>query len=226
MTPIILVKQDHKADRAGRHTDWRVVVGDKALSWATKKPDPKIGEKLILWEQPVHDAHYALSKKVVIPKGQYGAGTTKLVYAQKGEGKLSKDEIHLKLNNGDDYFIKKTPNYGDKAWLLVKTASQMEVATDDDLAKLIHSLLLMRPIQGASAEKAYKALSERNLLTLEDLRNVDFEDLRHTLKSNGYGRFDIKTSHALKDLVAEGYPISLPRKNIGPKTLEHYSRKT
>lgn len=226
MTDIILTKQDHHAERAGRHTDWRVVVGDKALSWATKKPDPKVGEKLILWEQPVHDANYALSKKVVIPKGQYGAGITKLVYAQKGQAKISEDELHLQLNNGDDYFIKKTPKYGDKAWLLVKTASQTEVTTDDDLAKLIHALLVMRPIRGSSAERAYKALQDRGLLSMSELQAIDPEDLRHTLKSNGYGRFDIKTAKALKELVDQGYPISLPRKHIGPKTLEYFTRET
>lgn len=119
-TPIILVKQKHDADRAGTHFDWRVVVGDKAYSWATKKETPAPKGKLILWEQPVHDKEYALSKKVVIPKGQYGAGTTYLEYAQKGTAKFEHDDyFELNLNNGDRYYIKKMPSYGGKAWLLV-----------------------------------------------------------------------------------------------------------
>lgn len=224
-TNIILVKQNHQAERAGPHTDWRIVVGDKAFSWATKKPDPKVGGRLILWEQPVHDASYALSKKVVIPKGQYGAGVTHLVYAQKGKAKIEDGEIHTKLNNGDAYFIKRYPSYGDKAWLLVKTASQIEVSEDEELAKLIHSLLEMRPIRHISAEHAFRALAERGLLTQEALRGVKEEKLRHLLKSNGYGRFDIKTSRLLKELAEEDYPIQLPRKHVGPKTLKRYMER-
>ncbi len=221
-TPVILVKQDHRADKAGRHTDWRLVVGDKAYSWATKKPDPKKGEKLILWEQPVHDARYALSQKITIPKGQYGAGVTELVYAQKGEASMEKDQIHVNLNNGDGYFLKKVPNYGDKAWLLVKTASQIEVSEDEELAKLIRALLEMRPIRRASATKAYLALADRGLLTQEALRNINQESLQRHLKQNGYGRFDIKTSGILKELAQEDYPIALPRKHVGPRTLQRY----
>jgi len=119
-TPIILVKQRHMADRAGEHVDYRIVVGDKAYSWATKKETPPPKGKIILWEQPVHDREYALSKKVVIPKGQYGAGVTHLEYAQKGTAKFEHDNyFELALNNGDRYYIKKMPSYSDKAWLLV-----------------------------------------------------------------------------------------------------------
>jgi hypothetical protein len=87
---IILVHQHHQADKAGFHIDWRVVVGNKAYSWATKKQVPESGGKLILWEQPIHDKGYALSKKVVIPKGQYGAGVTELKYAQRGKAKYER----------------------------------------------------------------------------------------------------------------------------------------
>lgn len=119
-TSILLVKQRHEADRAGLHYDWRVVIGDKAYSWATKKVTPPPRGKLILWEQPVHDRAYALSKTVVIPPGQYGAGTTYLEYAQKGTAKFEhNDYFELNLNNGDRYYIKKMPSYGDKAWLMV-----------------------------------------------------------------------------------------------------------
>lgn len=122
MEKIILVKQRHEALKAGKHWDWRLVVGDKAHSWATKKEANNPGDKLVLWEQPVHDAKYALSKHIVIPEGQYGAGETFLDYAQKGSAKIGTDEYHVDLNNGDKFFIKKMPSFGDKAWLLVNVS--------------------------------------------------------------------------------------------------------
>lgn len=116
---ILLVRQRHEAKRAGLHFDYRLVHGDKAYSWATKKDMPKDGGAVILHEQPVHDAAYALSKEIEIPDGQYGAGITKLDYAQKGrvESKDNGDFLTLYLNNGEKYIIKKTPGYGDKQWL-------------------------------------------------------------------------------------------------------------
>ena len=125
--PILLTKQFHQAKKAGDHTDWRVVIGDKAYSWATKKLEPEAGGKLILWEKPVHDAQYALTKHLVIPDGQYGAGVTKLIYAQKGEGEIKQDSYHLHLNNGDEYAIHRVPKYGEKAWLLVKLGEVQKV---------------------------------------------------------------------------------------------------
>jgi superfamily II DNA or RNA helicase len=126
---IILVHQHHQADKAGFHIDWRVVIGNKAYSWATKKPVPPSGGKLILWEQPIHDKGYALSKKVVIPKGQYGAGTTELKYAQRGKAKYERNQyFELNLNNGDRFYIKKMPSYGDKAWLLVNLTGMQKKA--------------------------------------------------------------------------------------------------
>lgn len=118
---IILVHQLHEADRAGTHTDWRVVIGDKAYSWATKKEVPTPGKKIILWEQPIHDKEYALTEKIVHPKGSYGAGTSTQVYAQKGTAEVGEDHYKLALNNGDTFTIKKLPKLGEGAWLLINT---------------------------------------------------------------------------------------------------------
>lgn len=131
MEKVILVKQRHEALKAGKHWDWRVVVGDKAFSWATKKEANNSGDKLVLWEQPVHDAKYALSEHITIPKGQYGAGETFLDYAQKGSAKISADSYHLDLNNGDKYYIKKMPSFGNKAWLLVNVTKPMNKEAKD-----------------------------------------------------------------------------------------------
>ena len=80
---ILFTRQRHEADKAGLHWDYRLVHDDKAYSWATKKELPTPGKSIILFEQPVHDREYALSKKVIIPKGEYGAGITTLDWVRK-----------------------------------------------------------------------------------------------------------------------------------------------
>lgn len=127
-TPIILVRQLHKAKRAGDHYDLRVVIGDKAYSWATKKEMPELGKPHVIFEQPVHDRTYALSKKVVIPKGQYGAGVTTLDFAQKGKALVTADEYHLDLNNGERFLMKRLnpEKYGEKSWLFARKRTYKE----------------------------------------------------------------------------------------------------
>lgn len=158
MEKVILVKQRHEALKAGKHWDWRVVVGGKAFSWATKKEANKSGDKLVLWEQPVHDAKYALSEHITIPKGQYGAGETFLDYAQKGTAKITKDEYHLDLNNGDKYFIKRMPSFGDKAWLLVNVSKSMnkEAKVKEHQKKKKRIQVKQDDIQSLSNIKQYK----------------------------------------------------------------------
>lgn len=118
---VLLTRQRHEADRAGLHYDVRMIVGDLAHSWATKKEMPDTGKSIILWEQPVHDRAYALSKKVVIPKGQYGAGVTTLDWIRKGTINNPEEDEHkftLSTKNGDRFLFKKLPDsYGKKAWL-------------------------------------------------------------------------------------------------------------
>lgn len=118
---VLLTRQRHEADRAGLHYDVRMIVGDLAHSWATKKEMPEPGKAIILWEQPVHDRAYALSKKVVIPKGQYGAGVTTLDWIRKGQISNPEEDEHkftLSTKDGDRFLFKKLPDsYGKKAWL-------------------------------------------------------------------------------------------------------------
>lgn len=118
---VLFTRQRHEADRAGLHFDYRMVIGDKAHSWATKKDLPAPGNSIILWGQPVHTAHYALSERVEIPKGQYGAGVTTLDFVQKG--KISHpdetgEKFSLHLNDGKRFLFRKLPEtYGKGAWL-------------------------------------------------------------------------------------------------------------
>lgn len=94
-------------------------MGDKAYSFATKKDIPEIGKAIVLYEQPVHTAHYALSERVVIPDGQYGAGVTTLDFVRKAKVGEHSTPTQLTLHAGDDRFLLKKldPKYGEKAWL-------------------------------------------------------------------------------------------------------------
>jgi len=123
---ILLTRQRHEADRAGLHFDYRIVVGDRAYSWATKKDLPEPGQSVLLHEQPIHAASYALSKEVIIPKGQYGSGITKLEFVQKGKisnPEESSNKFVIQLNNGQRFLLKHVPGYSEKAWLFKNLTS-------------------------------------------------------------------------------------------------------
>lgn len=135
---ILFTRQRHEADRAGLHWDYRLVHGDKAYSWATKKQLPEPGKAILLFEQPVHDRSYALSQRVEIPKGEYGAGTTTLDFVRKakltpdGEGKMV-----LTTGSGERYLLKKMEDgkYGDKAWLF-KNLTKIDMDNNKYLEKI------------------------------------------------------------------------------------------
>jgi hypothetical protein len=125
MENVLFTRQRHEADKAGLHWDYRIVVGGKALSWATKKELPDMGKSIMLWEQPVHTAHYALSEKVVIPKGQYGSGTTTLDWIKKGKAQFDDGKIVIHANEGR-FLLKKMPNYEDGTGWLFKQLPKEE----------------------------------------------------------------------------------------------------
>lgn len=138
---ILFTRQRHDADRAGLHWDYRIVIGDKAYSWATKKDMPEPGKAIILWEQPVHTADYALRKRIVIPKGQYGSGITTLDYVKKGDIKSdpSGDKHVITLSGSDKtrLLLKKLPNSakGD-AWLFKNLGPEMNKYIEKVAAEL------------------------------------------------------------------------------------------
>ena len=125
MENVLFTRQRHEADRAGLHYDYRLVVGDKAHSWATKKELPGKGKSIMLWQQPVHTAHYALSERVEIPKGQYGAGVTTLDWVKKGKAELGSDKIVIHTKEGR-FLLKKMPDYQDGSGWLFKQLPKEE----------------------------------------------------------------------------------------------------
>lgn len=137
---ILFTRQRHEAKRAGLHWDYRLVAGDKAYSWATKKELPGPGKAIVFFEQPVHTAHYALSERVEIPDGQYGAGSAFLDMCQKAfvsEGSTP-TKLTLKISDGTVFNLVKLPEnskYGKKSWLLVNN-SQMNTSKNKYLSKI------------------------------------------------------------------------------------------
>lgn len=127
---ILFTRQRHEAKRAGLHWDYRLVHGDKAYSWATKKELPEPGKSIILFEQPVHDTSYALSQRVEIPDGQYGAGITTLDWVHKArvEDETEPDKLVVRLKDGNKFLIKKLDSgkYGDKSWLFKNLGKEMK----------------------------------------------------------------------------------------------------
>lgn len=115
----ILVHQFHQAEKAGDHTDWRIVIGDKAFSWATKKGTPAPGGKIVLWEQPVHTKDYALSPEVHHPEGTYGAGVSKQVYKSDVKGTIHSKTFKFSTSDGQKFTIHKLESFGPNAWLLM-----------------------------------------------------------------------------------------------------------
>lgn len=88
--------QEHNADRAGKHVDFRIGNQDLGLlSWAARKGLPEPGQKHLIVQQPLHDIAYG-PWEGTIPKGQYGAGTVRSL--EKGKMLVTKAEpgsIHL-----------------------------------------------------------------------------------------------------------------------------------
>jgi hypothetical protein len=158
-TQILFVRQRHDAKRAGLHNDYRVVIGEKAFSWASRKDFPEVGKPTILWEQPIHHAAYLNNPDITIPEGQYGAGTQVIDYAQKGNAIVKNDAYHLELNNGDRFLIKKAPDsYGEKAWLFLRK-KKVEDKKNPYLEK------------SAAASPGAEALGGAAVLAVADIQN-------------------------------------------------------
>lgn len=159
MENILFTRQFHRAEKAGDHYDYRLVVGDKAHSWATKKQLPEPGKSIILWEQPVHTSHYALSERVEIPSGQYGAGVTTLDWVKKGKASFEDDKIVVDTDSGK-FLIKKMPEtYGNGAWLFKHLEKEKNM--ENKYLNKISSDLAIAEKSRSEEEKAIRDYTKR-----------------------------------------------------------------
>lgn len=125
---VLLVRQRHEAKRMGLHWDYRFVKGEHAYSYATKKEMPEPGKAIVLFEQPVHDRAYAMSERIEIPDGNYGAGVTTLDWARKAKIESHEDGTMVIHANGERFLLKKLDDskYGKKAWLFKNMSEPMK----------------------------------------------------------------------------------------------------
>lgn len=114
---VLWTQQYHQADRAGPHFDYRMVIGSAAHSWASKKDIPEVGKSIILHQTSIHSREYALTKRVVIPKGNYGSGTTTLQFVRKAKLERGEDHFIVHTSQNERYLLKPIPSYGKKQWL-------------------------------------------------------------------------------------------------------------
>lgn len=101
--PARLAIQEHLADRAGKHLDVRLILGNssKAVSFATRKGLPsEVGQPRLLIRQPDHTSEYA-GFSGEIPKGQYGAGTVSLKHDVPVIARSYGNKIDLTVSKGD-----------------------------------------------------------------------------------------------------------------------------
>jgi len=125
----------HDALKAGQHWDLRIQIPNKRLlaSWAIPRAVfPKNpGDKVLAVKVNDHGRYWLYMDNQTIPKGEYGAGTIKIL--QKGNAEIegwSNNHITFRIRgrvvNGRYVLIKFKPRPGEKedTWYLVKTKRQ------------------------------------------------------------------------------------------------------
>jgi hypothetical protein len=179
---VLFTQQEHHADKAGLHYDYRIVIGDKAYSWASFKNVPEPGKSIIFHEQPVHDREYALSPKVVIPSGQYGGGTTYLKWVKKGKLAKGKDYFTVETASGEKYLLKHIPSYGDKHWLFKNLTENKKDMKENKYLEKIASVNKEASFLGGAAIGHLA----QNAITNLGLRSKTVANNLATHFSNGY----------------------------------------
>jgi len=92
--------QEHAAKKAGLHYDIRLLVDNKALSFATRKGLPQEpGQKRLLVRQPDHVPDY-MNWAGMIEKDQYGAGKVKVQEKRDVVLRTQNDKMRLTVPKG------------------------------------------------------------------------------------------------------------------------------
>lgn len=170
------VIQEHRANRAGRHFDLRLVLKDDrgqktSVSWAIPMKGkragalrmPKPGEKWAAIRQPDHDVDYNVFEGR-IPDGQLGAGTVKIWASGTADvHKIEDGNVHLKILSGPakgSYVLVST--HGDQGLIVSKKPEIVDVWTKPPYTKRPREILdelereagttAERKVDGASVE--------------------------------------------------------------------------
>lgn len=190
-TPILVTRQLHEAKRAGTHYDIRLVLGDKAYSWATRKTWPKFGEKgIAIYEQPVHTREYSLTKRIVVPPGFYGAGITTLLEVRRGIARNKenfKGKFIVEIPETDERFLflklRKQEKPGSVAWLL-KSLPPKKIEQTESIEKtaMTNKYLIKIASDLAKAEQYEKNEKEEVKRYSKEERDADCPEMKTALK--------------------------------------------
>lgn len=215
----------------GLHWDYRMVLGDKAYSWATKKEMPEPGKAIILFEQPVHDREYALSEKVVIPKGEYGGGTTYLDWVRKAKVEPEDEPGKIVINVGDGtrFLLKKMGDnkYGDKSWLFKNLTPPKKLEK-----KAVFSI--SQALDNTSQDLFHDHSSKKNVIDDKRRRQM-YSQIASNSKSKGYsfssgkvkikkvgGKYSINIDSNARDNIGRMAPLNVHMDHHDlPKIKEH-----
>ena len=118
--------QEHKALKAGKHWDLRLVdPAGHAHSFAIPKSRfPSANKMLLAIQQPTHTKDYALNFVGTIPKG-YGAGTVTMPIKEKVQINHSDDDgLSFKRPNGSLFSLFRTGLGGKNNWGLRQVAQK------------------------------------------------------------------------------------------------------
>jgi hypothetical protein len=117
--------QQHNADRAGKHYDFRLSDGSVAYSWATRKGVPGTGQKFLWTRQPDHTPEY-MSFSGVITDG-YGKGKVKVIDSGKAHMlKVSPSKISFNMYKGAGSQKYTLILIGSDNWLCMNTTPTKE----------------------------------------------------------------------------------------------------
>lgn len=177
----MLAVQEHKAERAGKHYDLRLVDPwtGHAHSWALPKAKlPSSKENVLAIQTPTHSADYALSFGSSGPQSilkGYGKGTVEIKHKEPVQvTSASPDKVKFKRRVGgteEDYVLFRTK---DDAWLLrnvtamKKTAFQKTSTFWEGFDAVLQKL-------GASKEVRSR-LKQKRLSTSESQQPMDNSD--------------------------------------------------
>lgn len=133
-----LAEQEHRARRAGKHSDLRLFDGQTALSWALRKGLPEPGQSHLAIRQPDHDPAYMMYQGLI--QSQYGRGRVSLKRSGTARVKdSSPDKINfafLGSKNPQKFTMVRTPKYGKDHWLLMNRTPTVKGRPDIRTDKL------------------------------------------------------------------------------------------
>ena len=163
--------QEHKARKAGKHFDLRLVqpLTDKAHSWAIPKAKlPTKKDKMLLAiQQPTHKRDYALHFTGTLPTG-YGAGTVTMPIKEKVKMlRMSPDRVKFERPGGEVFnmFRTKDNKWGIKRAQDLTPPSRIELGVPKENGEtpwfLDPNLLKLLTVKGAT-EFLQKKLLDSN----------------------------------------------------------------